>query len=222
VERGSALAPAAAVLLANPGGRNSSRGTGEDSLAGGKGPFHKDFQGGFALRGSVAGLRRGGVAELRADGSPESDDAAPSGGLCSGAGKEDIAERSPSASPRSSHSESESVSQNRPDGGRRTAAAASISVKGLKGSRKGGWRSLAVMRSNLARVERAIVTGMAPHRRSSHSYLMHLLYTQSFSCMCMCVAAYVVHGRRKPCGGVPSSGRRRRPVVPAAAPRLPS
>jgi hypothetical protein len=55
------------------------------------------------------------------------------------------------------------VSQNRPDEGRRTAAEASISAKGLKGSRKGGWRSLAVMRSNLARVKGAIVTGMAPH-----------------------------------------------------------
>jgi hypothetical protein len=97
----------------------------------------RDFHGGFARRGGVDGLRRGGVAEPRANGKTVADGATTAGVPCVGAGEDDTVGWCASASPRSSHSDSDSESQNRPDEGRRTAAAVSISSK-MNGSCPGG------------------------------------------------------------------------------------
>jgi hypothetical protein len=132
----------------NVGSRKSPKVTAGVTLAGGKGPFHKFFRGGFA--------RRGGEPKQHADGRVGEGTITADCGVTS---EDDTVEWCSSAMPRSSYSESESESQNRPVVGRRTAAAVSISAAAMNGSRTGcGWRFLTVMRTSLARVEGAIVT----------------------------------------------------------------
>jgi hypothetical protein len=71
-------------------------------LARAKGPFHIDFQGGFAWRG--------GEAEHRTDDNTVEEGAIPAEAYCGGTGEDDTVEWCSSAMPRSSHSESESES----------------------------------------------------------------------------------------------------------------
>jgi hypothetical protein len=114
----------------NASDRKSPRVATGEILVGGRGPFYIDFYGGFD--------RRSGVDGERADRCPVGGGAITTGDLCGGAGEEGTVGWYAFASLRSSHSESESESQNRLDGGRRMTVEVSISTIVLNGSCDGG------------------------------------------------------------------------------------